>query len=71
MSVGTYAIDRFIQPRRQVSIQRDDKDFVIVFQPEDLIVFRNASASALRKACRFLRLEVVSDAVPEANDPAS
>jgi hypothetical protein len=34
-------------------------------------VFRNANASALRKACHFLRWEVVSDTVPEANDPAT
>jgi hypothetical protein len=71
MSVGTDAVDRFIQPRRQVSIRRDDNDFVVVFKPEDLIVFRNSSAGALRKACHFLRWEVVSEAVPEASVPAS
>jgi hypothetical protein len=71
MSVGTDAVDRFIQPRRQVSIRCDDNDFVVVFEPEDLIVFRNSSADALRKACYFLRWEVVSEAVPEASVPAS
>jgi hypothetical protein len=62
MLVGTGAVDHFIQPRRQVSIRRDEEDFVIVLQPEDLVVFRNANASALRKACHFLRWEVVNDA---------
>ena len=46
-------------------------DFVISFQPEDLIVFRHAEARALRKACLFLRWEVVSDTVPEADNMAS
>jgi hypothetical protein len=65
-------IARSLQPsRRKVAIRRDGEDFVIAFQPEDLIVFRNASAAALRRACSFLRWEVVSDTVPEANDPAS
>jgi hypothetical protein len=45
-----------------VSIRRDEEDFVIVLQPEDLVVFRNANASALRKACHFLRWQVVNDA---------
>ena len=58
-------------PRRKVAIRRDGEDFVIALQPEDFIVFRNASAAALRKACSFLRWEVASDTVPEANDPAS
>jgi hypothetical protein len=71
LSVATDAIDRFIQPRRKVTIRRDENDFVIVLQPEDFVVFRNADASALRKACRFLRWEVASDTAPEADDPAS
>jgi tRNA threonylcarbamoyladenosine modification (KEOPS) complex Pcc1 subunit len=71
MSIGTDAVDRFIQPRRRVSIRRDDNDFVIVFQPEDLVAFRNASATSLRKVCHFLRWEVVNDTVPEAGDPGS
>ena len=64
MSVVTEAINRsFQQPRRQVAIRRDGEDFVIASQPEDLIVFRNESAGALRRACSFLRWEVVSDTV--------
>ena len=51
--------------KRQVAIRRDGDDFVISFQPEDLIVFRHAEARALRKACVFLRWEVVSDTFPK------
>ena len=57
-------------PRKRVSIRRDDKDFVVAFQPEDFVVFRSGRASALRKVCSSLRWEIVSDTVPEANDPA-
>jgi hypothetical protein len=66
------AIEGFVgAPRRKVSIRRDEEDYVIVLQPEDLVLFRSPSATALRKACNFLRWEVVSDTVPETNDPAS
>jgi hypothetical protein len=41
------------RPRRKVTIRRDAEDYVIVMQPEDVIVFRNPNASALRKACNF------------------
>ena len=58
-------------PRKKVSIRRDDKDFVVAFQPENFVVFRNGRASALRKLCTSLRWEIVSDTAPEANDPAS
>jgi hypothetical protein len=60
-----------VKPRRQVAIRRDGEDFVVAIQPEDLIVFRNGSVRALRKACSFLRWEVVSDTVIEPNDPTS
>jgi hypothetical protein len=46
-------------PRRRVSIRRDDRDFIVVFQPENLTVFRNEDVSALRKVCRQLRWEIV------------
>ena len=66
------AIEGFVGPaRRKVAIRRDQEDYVIVVQPEDLVLFRNPDATALRKACNFLRWEVVSDTDPEANDPAS
>jgi hypothetical protein len=54
-----------------VSIRRDENDFVVVFQPEDLVVFRHADASALRRACHFLRWEVVNAKAPRLDDPAS
>ena len=57
--------------KRKVAIRRDGEEFVISVQPDDLIIFRHAEAGALRKACLFLRWEVVSDTVPEANNPAS
>jgi len=59
------------RPRRKVAIRRDSEDFVIAFQPEDIVVFRHAEARALRKACVVLRWEVVGDTVAEANNPAS
>jgi hypothetical protein len=71
MAVGPGVVDRFIQPRRQVLIRRDHDDFVIVFQPEDLIVFRNSSEGALRRACHFLRWEIVSDTVPGVDESAT
>ena len=65
------AIGGFVGPaRRKVAIRRDQEDYVIVLQPEDLVLFRDPNANALRKACNFLRWEVVSDTDPEANDPA-
>ena len=44
---------------------------MIAFQPEDTVVFRHAEATALRKACVFLRWEVIADTVAEANDIAT
>jgi hypothetical protein len=52
--------------RRKVAIRSDGEDFVIAFQPEDIVVFRHAEATALRRACVALRWEVVSDTVAEA-----
>ena len=57
--------------RRQVSISRDGEDFVVAFQPDNIIALRNSEASALRKMCHTLRWEIVSDTIPEPNDPAS
>jgi hypothetical protein len=70
MSVVTSNINHCRQkwPKKQVSIRRDDKDFVVAFQPEDFVIFRNGDANALRRVCRLLRWEVVSDTTPEAND---
>ena len=56
--------------RRKVVIRSYGEDFVIAFQPEDIVVFRHAEATALRRACVVLR-EVVSDTVAESSNPAS
>jgi hypothetical protein len=42
---------------------------VVAYQPEDVIVFRNGDPQALRKLCLQLRWDVVSDVMPEPNDP--
>jgi hypothetical protein len=69
MLAETGVIDRPL--KRKVAIRRDGEDFVISFQPEDIIVFRHPEARTLREACVFLRWEVVSDTVAEANNVAS
>jgi hypothetical protein len=69
MSVA--AIDNFLEalPRRNVSIRSDGKDFVVVYEGQDLVVFRNEDANALRKVCRFLRYTIVSDQAPTDAKP--
>ncbi len=57
--------------RKQVSISRDGEDFVVAYQPDNLIVFRHAEASALRRVCRQLRWEIVSDTIAEPDDVRS
>jgi len=56
------------KPRRLVSLRRDGKDFVVAFQPEDTIVFRNGDPAALRKICRLLRWKIVSDTALTVSD---
>jgi hypothetical protein len=48
------------RPKR-VSLRPDDDEFVVSSWPHDVIIFRNRDAEALRKACRFLHWQVVSD----------
>jgi hypothetical protein len=60
-----------LTPRRRVSIRRDDGDFVVVFQPDDIVVFRHNEANALRKVCRSLRWDIVSDVAADPANPAS
>ncbi len=55
-------------PKRLVSLRRDDSDFVVAFQPEDTIVFRNGDPAALRKICRLLRWKIVSDTALTVSD---
>jgi hypothetical protein len=57
--------------KRQVCIRRDDCDFVVAIQPDDVVIYRHSTARALRKLCGQLRLEVVADVLPELNDPAT
>jgi hypothetical protein len=57
--------------RRQVAMRRDGDDFVIAFQPDDIVVFRNKDADALRKVCRSIRWQIVSDTTGEADEPES
>jgi hypothetical protein len=49
------------RPRRLVSLRREKDDFVVAVQPDNIIALRNADPNALRKACSFLRWEIVSD----------
>jgi hypothetical protein len=58
-------------PRRKVVIRRDNEDFVIAQEADGLVIFRNESATALRKMCGFLHWVVVSDVAVELNDPAT
>ena len=51
-------IDR---PKRLVTLRRDGDDCVVLFYPEEIVVFRNADPNALRKMCAFLRWKIISD----------
>jgi hypothetical protein len=61
MSVGEVGNSVENTPKRRVSIRRDGEDFVIVSLAEDLVVFRNNDAGALRKICHSLRWEIAID----------
>jgi hypothetical protein len=58
------------ETKRTVSIHRDGEDYVAVFQPENVVIFRNRDAPALRKVCRLLRWDVLNDTLPELDYPA-
>ena len=49
------------RPKRLVTLQRDDVDFVVTFYPENLVMFRHTEPSALRKVCTGLRWKIISD----------
>jgi hypothetical protein len=49
------------RPKRLVTLQRDDADFVVTFYPENLVVFRHIEPNALRKVCTGLRWKIISD----------
>jgi hypothetical protein len=48
-------------PRRLVTLQRDGIDFVVSFYPEGIVVFRHTEPNALRKACTYLRWQIIAD----------
>jgi hypothetical protein len=56
------------QPRRNVSLYRDNDDFVVAILPENIIALRNPDAGKLRKLCAYLRWEIVSDTSLTLND---
>jgi len=56
--------------RRQVAMRRDDDDFVVAFEPDGFIIFRNKDADALRKLCGSLRWEIVNDTTSSADEAA-
>jgi hypothetical protein len=63
MSLVTDKIGSLLQamPRRKVSIKRDGQDFLTVFEPENIVAFRNEGVKELRKACHWLRYEIIND----------
>jgi hypothetical protein len=51
-------IDR---PRRLVTLRQDGEDFIVLFYPEEIVVFRHHEPQQLRKMCAFLRWKIISD----------
>lgn len=63
------ALDAILnKPRRCVALRRDRDDFIVTFQPEDIVAFRDHDGNALRKVCTFLRWKIVSDTWLTAED---
>jgi hypothetical protein len=48
-------------PKRLVTLQRDGTEFVVSFYPERIAVFRHTEPNALRKACTYLRWQIIAD----------
>jgi hypothetical protein len=46
----------FQRPKRAVAIRRDGDEFVVSLMPNDVVIFRNESADALRKLCKGVTL---------------
>jgi hypothetical protein len=63
MSVTNVTAGESVQktPARRVSIRPDGEDFVIVSLAENVVVYRNPDARALRKLCHSLRWEIAID----------
>lgn len=59
--LNVYADDAQNESRRRVTLRRDGDDYIVVFQPENIVALRNPNVNAVRRLCRFLRWEIVSD----------
>jgi acetylornithine/succinyldiaminopimelate/putrescine aminotransferase len=57
-----------ILPKRAVSLRRENDEFVVSSWPHDVVIFKNSDAEALRKACHFLRWQIVSDTSTTSNE---
>ena len=51
-------------------MRRDGDDFVVAFEPDGFIIFRNKDADALRKLCGSLRWEIVNDTTSSEDELA-
>jgi hypothetical protein len=71
MSSVLHQADATTRSKRTVSLRRDHDEFVVSSWPDDVIFFRNRDAEALRKACCFLRWQIVSDLFVFADDRQS
>ena len=71
MSGVPHQADATTRSKRPVSLRRDDDEFVVSSWPDDVIIFRNRDAEALRKACHFLHWMIVSDLFVFADDSHS
>jgi hypothetical protein len=49
------------RPKRLVTLRRDGDDFVVAFYPDDVVAFRHAEPTPLRKVCTVLRWKIISD----------
>lgn len=54
-------VSDFERPKRLVTLRRDGDDFVVLFYPEDIVVFRHNEPNALRKMRTFLRWKIIGD----------
>jgi hypothetical protein len=70
VSAASVGIPKSAQDKspRKVSIRRDGEDFVVVSLVEDLVIFRDSNASALRKVCHSLHWDIAIDScLPSTN----
>ena len=55
--------------RRKVSIAPDGSDYVVAYQPDNVVVFRHTDAHQLRTLCHKLRWDIVSDTAADPPRP--